>query len=327
MKKIFLFLLLALAPLFCSAQRLSDEAAIHLITCTAGQETWSKYGHTAIRVIDPANDIDIVFNYGIFSLQEKGFYLKFVRGETYYQLGIESWQQFLRFYGSIGRHIYWQHLNLTHDQKQQIWDALVTNYQPENRYYLYNFVFDNCATRPYYILKHALGDTILSSYQGREGTPFRQAVSYYTGRYNWVDFGINMVFGSEADAPMSSEQRLFLPEELMYFISEASLPNGQALVLDQDIAPFAKPQVPWYADCRFGIALFALFLVLLSLWDRKRGRLSLWVDILFIIFYLILAFISVYLTFFSIHPLVGFNLRLLLLPFLHLCARTVYFLR
>ena len=178
-------------------QQLSDSAKIYLLTCTPGTEVWSKYGHTGIRIYDPQNRINYVFNYGIFSLMADDFYIKFVKGDTYYQLGIESYRQFQRQYARIGRTTYWQELNLTLQQKQQIYDALLVNYRPENREYLYNFVFDNCATRPYYLIKNALQDSIISSYQGYEGTPFRQAIQHYTGPHSWVDFGINLVFGDE----------------------------------------------------------------------------------------------------------------------------------
>ncbi|MGN0235280.1 MAG: DUF4105 domain-containing protein [Paludibacteraceae bacterium] len=324
MRRLFLILSLVLSAGLAGAQTLSEQAEIYLLTCTAGEEVWSQYGHTGIRVVDKAQDIDVAFNYGIFSFQTEGFYLKFVRGETYYQLGIEPYRYFREFYGSIGRKTYWQRLNLTLEQKQQVFDDLLTNYLPENRFYLYNFVFDNCATRPYHILKHALGDTIISTYKGYEGTPYREAISRYTGRHSWVDFGINMVFGKEADEPMDSEARLFLPEELMWYMAEARLADGTPLVEEQEVAAFEEARTPWYADCRFGIALFALLLLALSIWDRRRGKMTYWVDILLIIIYLVLIAISVFLTFFSVHPLVGFNWRLLLLPAIHLCARLIY---
>ena len=119
-----------------AARQLSDQAQIHLLTCTQGDQVWSKYGHTAVRVIDPANHLDIVFNYGLFSLMDDDFYIKFVKGETYYQLGIEPYSYFMAFYSSIGRQTYWQELNLSLEQKQRIYDALITNYHPDNRYYL-----------------------------------------------------------------------------------------------------------------------------------------------------------------------------------------------
>ena len=329
MRKHLLFIILSL--LFCtplSAQiLLSDSAKLYLLTCTPGTEVWSKYGHTGIRVCDEANKMDIVFNYGIFSLMEDGFYLKFIKGETYYQLGIESYSHFVRFYNKIGRKTYLQELNLTPMQKQQVFDALMVNYQPENRFYLYNFVFDNCATRPYYLLKNALQDTIISSYQGYANQPFRSTITHYTGPYSWVDFGINLVFGSKADQPMTNEQRLFLPEELMFYLSEAHLSDGTPLVIHENIAPFEIDNVPWYADCRFGIALFALLMVLISWWDRKRNKLSWWLDAILCLVYLVLLAIVIFLTFFSVHPLVGFSWRLLILPIIHLCARLIYWLR
>ena len=322
-----IFALQGIAQSFTQPIALSEEAKIYLLTCTPGTEVWSKYGHTGIRVCDPARKMDIVFNYGIFSLMEKGFYLKFIQGETYYQLGIESYSYFVKFYSKIGRKTYLQELNLTQTQKQSVFDALLINYQPENRYYLYNFVFDNCATRPYHLLKQALQDTIISSYQGYLNQPFRSTITHYTGPYSWVDLGINLVFGPKADQPMNNEQRLFLPEELMFYLSQAHLTDGTPLVIRENIAPFQVAPVPWYKDSRLGLACFALFMIIISWWDRKRHKLSWWIDAILCVVYLILLTIVIFLTFFSVHPLVGFSWRLIMLPLIHLCARLIYWLR
>lgn len=321
-----LFLLIALLPnsLVASPRQLSDSAKIYLLTCTPGTQVWSKYGHTGIRVVDTNQKLDIVFNYGIFDLTSDDFYVKFVHGETYYQLGIESYRHFDRFYNRIGRTTYWQELNLSPAHRQCIFDALMINYKPENRLYLYNFVFDNCATRPYYLIKNALQDTIISSYKGYEGITFREAITRYTGKNSWVDFGINLVFGSDADEPMTNEQRLFLPEELMNYMAQAHLSDGTPLVKNQHIAAFPPAVVPWYAHCWWGIALFGLLMMALSIYDKRRGRLSWGVDIALGIVYLLLVALVIFLTFFSCHPLVGFNWRLLLFPLIHLCTRLVY---
>ena len=327
MRKIVLFIFSVLSISCMAAKQLSDQAQIHLLTCTQGEQVWSKYGHTAIRVMDPTNHMDIVFNYGLFSLMADDFYIKFVKGETYYQLGIEPYSYFIAFYSSIGRKTYWQELNLSVEQKQRIFDALMTNYHPDNRYYLYNFVFDNCATRPYHLIKQALQDTITSDYQGYVNHDFRSTISHYTGPHSWVDFGINLVFGQEADQAMTNEERLFLPEELMNYFAHARLSDGTPLVLRQEIGPFAPTHTPWYANCWLGIALFAALMLLLSFCDRRRQRLSIAVDIILCIIYLLLIALVIFLTFFSCHPLVGFNWRLILLPLIHLCARLVYFIR
>lgn len=305
---------------------LSDSAEIHLLTCTPGNAVWSKYGHTGIRVLDQAQEMDIVFNYGIFDLTADDFYFKFIRGETYYQLGIEPYKYFEKFYRHFGRKTYWQELNLTQQQKQQIFDALMQNYRPENRFYLYNFVFDNCATRPYYLLKNTLQDSIISNYQGYCNVTFREAISHYTGKNSWVDFGINLIFGREADEVMNNEERLFLPEELMNYMAEAYLSDGTKLVKDQHIAAFPEANIKWYANCWLGIALFVFVLLIISLYDRKRGKLLWGVDILLVIIYVLLITIVLYLALYSCHPLVGFNWRLILLPIIHVCTRLVYIL-
>lgn len=328
MRKYFL-LILILASYICSAapKILSDSAQIYLLTCTPGEQVWSKYGHTGIRVVDINQKLDIVFNYGIFNLMSDDFYLKFVQGETYYQLGIEPYWYFNEFYSSIGRTTYWQELNFTQEQKQQVFDALLINYEPENRYYLYNFVFDNCATRPYYLIKNALQDSIASTYQGYNGTSFRKAITHYTGHNSWVDFGINLVFGMDADESMNNEQRLFLPEELMNYMAKATLSDGTPLVKSQYIGAFPPAVVPWYKNCWLGIAAFSILMLLISIWDRRRGHLSWWIDVVLIFIYLLLITLVIFLTFFSCHPLVGFNWRLLLFPLIHICTRLVYILR
>lgn len=327
MRKIVLVILLVWSGMIHASLQLSDSARVRLLTCTPGTEVWSKYGHTAIHIEDEAEGINVVFNYGIFNLMSDDFYWKFVRGETYYQLGIDSYASFERFYGSIGRKTYYQELNLTVEQKRKIWDALLVNYRPENRYYLYNFVFDNCATRPYYLLKEAIGDSIVSSYKGYEGECFRDAISHYTGRGSWVNFGINMIFGSKADKGMTNEERLFLPEELMNYISAAHLADGQPLVKEEKIGKFDIAPVPWYAQCWWGMVLFGVLMIALSWYDRKRGKWSWGVDLALVCVYIVLMCLVVFLTFFSCHPLVGFNWRLLLLPLIHICARAVYFVK
>jgi hypothetical protein len=328
MRKYLFCLLLSLLWVSHSfAQKLlSPNAKVYLLTCTPGTEVWTKYGHTGIYVDDPDNQLDIVFNYGNFSFGEN-FYINFIKGDTYYQLGIEPYHYFDAIYQRLGRKTYWQELNLTQDQKQQVFDALIVNYRPENRFYHYNFVFDNCATRPYHLLKAALNDTIISSYEGYANQPYRAAISHYTRPHSWVDFGINLIFGKKANVPMNNEQRLFLPEELMFYLSSAHLSDGTPLVLREDIQAFEIEEVPWYADSRIGIAIFALLLMLISWWDRKRNKLSWWVDILFGMVYLILFVLVIFLTYFSSHPLVGFNWRLILLPVIHICARLIYWLR
>lgn len=300
---------------------------ISLLTCSPGQELYSRYGHTAIRVQDTEKHADLVFNYGVFTFTTDNFYWKFVKGETYYKLGIDPMMWFLEDNQLENRNVYEQPLNLSPEQAKAVSEALWTNFRPENRSYLYNFVFDNCATRPYYLLKHVLGDSIYSSYSEWEGVTYRQYIQHYTGKDSWEDFAINMVFGPRADQPMKNEDRLFMPEALMFFMQNATLTDGTPLVQENNIAPFVIASTPWYKTWYVGLVAFIIFFLTISLIDLRRDKYSWYVDLPFVILYIILFAIVIFLTFFSIHPLVGFNWRLFVFPLVHLCLRLIYIVR
>ena len=300
---------------------------ISLLTCSPGQELYSRYGHTALRVQDTERHVDFVFNYGVFTFNTDNFYWKFVKGETYYQLGIDPTTWFLEENEMEHRTVYEQPLNLSKEQAEAVTQALWTNFRPENRSYLYNFVFDNCATRPYYLLKHVLGDTILSTYNEWEGVTYRRYIQHYTGKDSWEDFAINMIFGTRADKPMTGEDVLFLPEALMKYMQTATLADGTPLVKDAHIEPFVVAPTPWYKTWYVGLVVFIIVVLSMSLFDLRRNKWSWYFDLPFVIIYVLLFAVVIILTFFSIHPLVGFNWRLFLFPLLHLCLRLIYIVR
>lgn len=326
MRRILVFIGL-LVSFALHASEWSDETRVSLLTCAPGSELYARYGHTAIRIADPVSGTDWVFNYGIFDFNTDHFYWKFVRGETWYMLGAADLDRFLYEYRLEQRPVYEQVLNLTPEQRDRLIEALLVNYMPENRTYLYNFVFDNCATRPYRLIQSVLGDSILSTYKGAEGQTYRRFIQHYTGRGSWADFGIELLFGARSQHRMQGEERLFLPEELMFYLSEATLADGTPLVQKEHIAPFVFTPLPWYKTWYFGMSLIVLALVAISLWDRKRKRLSRWLDILFAVLYILLLALVTFLTFFSIHPMVGFGWRLLVIFIAYLCIRLIAILR
>ena len=326
MRKLLLLIVLSVSCTL-AAHEWSDETFVSLLTCGPGEELYAHYGHTAIRICDPQDGTDWVFNYGIFDFNTDHFYWKFVRGETWYQLGASSLESFLFQYRLEQRPVYEQRLRLTDLQRDRLINALLINYEPENRTYLYNFVFDNCATRPYHMILSALGDSIRSTYTGAQGQTYRRYLQHYTGRGSWADFGINLLFGRRSQHRMQGEEALFIPEELMFYLSEATFADGTPVVLKEHIAPFDIQPLPWYQTWYFGIALIILALLALTLIGRHIHRRFYGIDIAFGIVYALLIAIVIFLTFFSIHPLVGFGWRLFILPLVYLCIRLVYYIR
>lgn len=327
MKRIFLVAVMSLSILCSNAQQLSftDSTVISLITCSPGKEVYEKFGHTGIRIKDKKNGNDLVFNYGIFSFETENFYYKFIKGETDYQLGLYYTGNFLPAYAERNSVVWEQVLNLTVDERRKLIKLLLENYEPENRTYRYNFVFDNCATRP--------RDKILSALNGyvklesnNEPKTFRQWIGIYVGTDTWLKFGIDLVFGMDADSFASPSQSMFLPEALMTEFQQAQiyLPNGQTKKLVSDKNILVNKNVVSETTSGWSIKPLTVSLILLiigtliTIWDLFRRRHYKLFDSFLYIITGLGGLIAAYLMFFSTHPLVKMNLNLLWLNPLNL---------
>ncbi|WP_321539153.1 lipoprotein N-acyltransferase Lnb domain-containing protein [Flavobacterium piscinae] len=125
---------------------MSSEAKISVLTCGSGEELHSIFGHTAIRIQDQKQGIDIVYNYGMFDFNTPNFYLKFVKGDLYYYVAKGSFEHFMYSYRMENRSVYEQELNFSSAQKQQLFDELEKSLYSEERFYLYKFIDKNCTT-------------------------------------------------------------------------------------------------------------------------------------------------------------------------------------
>ena len=90
----------------------SDAAKASVLTCTPGNQLYSAFGHTAIRITDLAADppYDRVYNYGTFHFG-KGFYPRFIKGELIYSLSTSTFGGFLEEYIRSGRGVSEQQLD------------------------------------------------------------------------------------------------------------------------------------------------------------------------------------------------------------------------
>ena len=85
MKRFILLLLLMLGILSMKATSM-DSIRISLLTCAPGSEIYALFGHSGIRYENLSKQEDWVFNYGLFSFRESNFVLRFVKGETDYEV-------------------------------------------------------------------------------------------------------------------------------------------------------------------------------------------------------------------------------------------------
>src|SRR5690554_3492044 len=154
MKKINFTIMLLITLFFISNQAksqitLHEDAEVSLLTASPWHgAVYALFGHTAIRVQDDSTGVDAVFNYGYFDPTQPNFTYNFIRGKTDYVLGVNTFNEFIYEYEYKGQEVIEQELNLSISEKQQLYNALFINALPENMRYRYNYLFDNCATRP-----------------------------------------------------------------------------------------------------------------------------------------------------------------------------------
>ncbi len=126
---------------------LSEDAEFSLITCSPGDEIYNLFGHSAIRLRDPNLRLDFVYNFGTFDFSTPNFVLRFIQRKLMYSLSKSSYNPFLRVYVYENRAVSEQKLLINREQKQNLFIYLEKNYLPQNREYLYDFFYDNCASR------------------------------------------------------------------------------------------------------------------------------------------------------------------------------------
>jgi hypothetical protein len=268
LKRLFYFLLfLFVLPFTLTAQQDSCNLRITLLTCSPGAELYSTFGHTAIRVTDKFSGGDYVYNYGTFEFGPD-FYTKFIKGKLLYYLSVESFPDFLYGYQYESRSIVEQELQLSCAEKQKLFEALQTNALKENRYYKYDFLFDNCTTRARDIVAaNTNTPVVFKNILPKDVPTFRNLIHTYLnlgGQY-WSKLGIDILLGAKLDKKVTNQQAMFLPDYLLKGFDSAYVntkplvtPPTKALQMPSPLNQrmFFRPAVVFALLLVFALALF-----------------------------------------------------------------------
>jgi hypothetical protein len=235
MKRCLLFLFIAFFSWSAKAAQ-TDSVQVSLLTVMPRYTAiYTYFGHTALRVQDPVNHEDWVFNWGTFDFDAPNFIYRFVKGETDYFLSYTDYNRFLFAYAMANSTIIEQKLNLPSDGKAALLRLLSINMQPENLVYRYNFLFDNCTSRVRDLIESGTNNQL--SYKELENpVTFRDLIHSCTAPYPWATFGIDLLVGSGSDSLIHTRQTLFLPVNLMDALDESPF------VLTSEVILTATPE-------------------------------------------------------------------------------------
>lgn len=300
---------------FSSFAQDSCGIRISLLTCTPGTELYSTFGHSALRVVDSDNNTDLVFNYGTFEF-DSDFYKKFVKGKLLYFVSIDTLSYFLYEYEYYKRGITEQVINISCEEKQRMVAALFENAKDENKYYRYDFNYDNCTTRLRDMLEKAAGKQLESkNILPKPGTTFRNLIHVYLDRggQQWSKLGIDMLLGNPMDKKVTNREAMFLPDYLLMAFDSSKL-NGQPVVSEKRI-------LLNYFDAyktKTGITPFIVFGILflliaaLSIFVFKRWNLFLKIfDFFFFVIVGLIGILILFMWFGTEHAMCKNNFNLL----------------
>lgn len=300
-KKIALLLFLFLTVHFSVGQniQLSKNTNVSVITCGTGNESYSLFGHTAIRLQDTANAVDVVYNYGAFDFNTPNFVMKFIKGDLQYFAVAHSYLDFLNQYQYEKRSVYEQDINIPMDLKQKLFDNLNTSLASGESHYTYKFIDKNCTSMVVDIINKTL-DTVAIVKNTDTNITYRTILYPYFDGHFYEKLGTSIIFGKKVD---QLGTKIFLPFELQKSLKKVSFQNQPLAQENRTIIEFKnEAPISWWNN-PYTYFILLSFIVFIN----KKS-----IDL----FYLsIMAIIGIFITFvgfYSLHMELGYNYNILL---------------
>lgn len=294
-----------------------DSLQISLLTCSPGPEVYALYGHTAIRVVNRSKGTDLIYNYGTFNMSEPNFILKFMLGLLDYELGLMPFERFWMHYSYDGCDITQQELNLTVQEKARMLEYLTENYKPENRGYRYNFLYDNCSTRPRDIIASVIDGTLVWNDEENTST-YRKLMHGCNDPWPWSRLGVDLVLGQSADAPINAREEEFLPVFLQNHLDKAEIHDAEGHVrpavaetsVFNAVRPLDETAEFILTPMQCVLVLYG-FVLALAFIEWKKHKLYWLVDVVFQLAQGVAGILIFILFFFSEHPTVDTNWQIM----------------
>lgn len=328
------FLLSTLIFFVQSSSVKADSLDIGLLTCGQGNEIFEAFGHSALRVVNHTKGIDKVYNYGVFDFSAENFYLNFIQGHLYYELGVEDFDRFMYAYRYFNRSVEEQLFKLNQEQKEKLVQYLDSNALPENKYYNYNYFRNNCSSQLRDVLINVLGPALKEGTLNDEKETFRTLIKRYTAYNLWGRIGINLGLGRPIDNRLAAIQYVFLPDFLSKWADLAYVKNDEGVLkplVNGRIEHFKPTEItlsnlaitPW----NFTGAIFLIGVALGVTYSVNTKRKFHWFDRIWLLGTGVIGSLITYIWFFTQHSDAANNFNVLwafplnlvvaLIPFKH----------
>ena len=301
LRKISVYILLLSSFFNSYAQNvvLSKNAHVSVLTCGTGNESYSLFGHTAIRVNDPDNNLDVVYNYGAFDFDTPNFVMRFTKGDLNYFIANDRFVDFMNQYNYEKRDVYEQELNIPLALKQELYKNLAESLLSDERLYQYKFIDNNCTSKVVDVINKTLKAKIITKTTDTDQT-YRSILFPYFDNHFYEKLGTSIVFGTKVD---QMGTKIFLPFELKKSLSDTQYQNHALCQEPKTLIAFEK-EIPtsWWNNCY--TYLFVLgFIILIN----KKS-----INYIYLLTIALLGLLFVFLGFYSYHHELEYNYNILL---------------
>lgn len=299
-KKIFCFALLIVSmSSFGQNIILSKNTRASIITCDTGNESYSLFGHTAIRITDLENNLDLVYNYGAFDFATPNFVAKFTKGDLQYFAVVNAFPDFMNQYTYEQRSVYEQELIVPLVYKQKLFDNLSSALASSESYYTYKFIDKNCTSMVVEILNKTLGSQIIIKKTDTDKT-YRSILYPYFDNSFYEKLGTSIIFGKKVD---EYGTKIFLPLELHKSLKQIKFENHPLCNESKTLLEFKKEIPSFWWD---SIYTYALFLGLILILNKKS------IDLFYLILMGFLGLFFGFIGLYSFHEELAYNYNILL---------------
>lgn len=298
-KIVFLTLLFSSLYSFGQSIKLSKNTQISVLTCGTGNESYSLFGHTAIRVRDSINTIDMVYNYGAFDFNTPNFVMKFMKGDLQYFAVVHSYPDFINQYQYEKRSVYQQELNIPLTLKQKLFDNLNTSLVSGESHYTYKFIDKNCTSMVVDIINKTIDTTAIVKNTDTDIT-YRTILYPYFDNHFYEKLGTSIIFGKKVDGLGT---KIFLPFELQKSLKKVSFQNHPLAQKNKTILEFENETPASWWNNPYTYIAFLCFIIFI----KKKN--------IYLFYLTIMAAIGVFFTFvgfYSSHLELGYNYNILL---------------
>ncbi|MCM1032828.1 MAG: DUF4105 domain-containing protein [Odoribacter sp.] len=306
MKRVLIQLLMTIAM----AVTVNAMPQVSLINIYPGSDIYELEGHSAIR-INYGDGRDIAVSYGQFDFNSPNFIYRFVKGETDYMVAAIPWPVFEDAYRLSGRRMVAHDIDMDSTQTERLIEILDTNLLPQNRVYRYNYVKDNCATRPLRAIELALGDSVLlppSQFDADSCHPvtFRNIMRHYHQNYPWYQFGIDLALGSGIDYQLTPREESFAPVVLDTQLAGAiagghKIVRSSHVLIDYPADNAICDSTPVILSPIFVCWLFFAITLIVCIYDIRHNRVTRWFHAFYFALAGITGLVLTFLIFVSVH--------------------------